>query len=398
MPRDTERIERTQQALRLRELDALVCTLPAHVLMISGYWPMTGTALAVVTREGQVGLVVPEDEQDLAQRGWADELRTFNPNTLEKIREPGLAVIDPLAQIASAFSLNGCRVGYESNETFTPAPYAALHLYGTTIMCLMEAAFPCTYHPAYDLLEELAAVKTPAEIDRIRTACRLTEPAFRHGARHLAPEMTELEAASFFRVPLSTHPDQSPDVLRADGYVYCMSGPNGAQASRSYQISRDRPLAEGDLVLVHCNSYADGYWTDITRTYCLGAPDERQRRMYEAVLAARQAALQAIRPGAAAAAVDAAARDLLAAQGFGKYFLHATGHGTGFAAINHNARPRLHPKSPDRLETGMVFNVEPGVYVSGYGGLRHCDMVALTDHGPEVLTPFQCEPAGLEVF
>jgi Xaa-Pro aminopeptidase/Xaa-Pro dipeptidase len=111
--------------------------------------------------------------------------------------------------------------------------------------------------------------------------------------------------------------------------------------------------------------------------------------MYAAVAEARQAALAAIRPGVKAADVDKAARSVLQARGFGDAFKHSTGHGVGFSAINANARPRLHPKSDDVLQTGMIFNVEPAVYFDGYGGLRHCDVVALTDRGPEVLTPFQ---------
>src|SRR5581483_7397626 len=155
-------------------------------------------------------------------------------------------------------------------------------------------------------------------------------------------------------------------------FTYCMSGPNSAEAHAAYQRSRNRRLEKGDLVLVHCNSYADGYWTDITRTYVIGQPDERQREIYAAVLAAREAALKAIRPGAPTADVDHAARDVLEARGFGPQFKHPTGH-------------------------GMVFNVEPGVYFDGYGGVRHCDMVAVTPGGAEVLTPFQLELTELTV-
>jgi Xaa-Pro aminopeptidase len=83
----------------------------------------------------------------------------------------------------------------------------------------------------------------------------------------------------------------------------------------------------------------------------------------------------------------------LQSRGFGKEFRHPTGHGVGFGAIDAHALPRLHPKSPDVLEAGMVFNVEPAIYIEGYGGVRHCDLVALTEKGAEVLTPWQ---AGME--
>lgn len=82
-------------------------------------------------------------------------------------------------------------------------------------------------------------------------------------------------------------------------------------------------------------------------------------------------------------------RGTMRARGFGDPFRHSTGHGVGFAAIDHNALPRIHPASRDQLETGMVFNLEPAAYVEGFGGVRHCDVVALTNSGPQVLTAFQ---------
>src|SRR5205814_2314594 len=138
-----------------------------------------------------------------------------------------------------------------------------------------------------------------------------------------------------------------------------------------------------------------GFWTDVTRTYTVAEPSKRQRKIYQAIFAAREAALAAIRPGVSAADVDRAARDVLRKQGFYKEFKHGTGHGIGFVAIDHAAIPRLHPKSPDVLEPGMVFNIEPAVYIEGWGGARHCDTVALTESGVEVLTDFQSHPAEL---
>lgn len=129
----------------------------------------------------------------------------------------------------------------------------------------------------------------------------------------------------------------------------------------------------------------------------MGEPDTRQQQMFDAVSAARQEALSAIRPGVKAADVDAAARDILKTRGFGPHFKHSTGHGVGFSAIDANAKPRLHPKSEDVLEVGMVFNVEPAIYFDGYGGMRHCDMVLVTDSGAEVLTAFQCSMDDLTV-
>jgi Xaa-Pro aminopeptidase len=110
--------------------------------------------------------------------------------------------------------------------------------------------------------------------------------------------------------------------------------------------------------------------------------------MFGAVFAARDAALAELRPGVKAAQVDRAARDVLESHGFGPAFKHSAGHGAGFGAVDTAARPRLHPKSEDVLESGMVLKLEPGVYLEQCGGVRKSDMVAITEDGAEILTRF----------
>jgi Xaa-Pro aminopeptidase len=143
--------------------------------------------------------------------------------------------------------------------------------------------------------------------------------------------------------------------------------------------------------MIHANTCGDGYWSDITRTFTVGEPTETQALMHRAIMEARQAALEMIRPGVAAKQVDGAARSVLERHGYGKLFKHSLGHGVGFSAANAHSLPRIHPASPDVLEAGMTFNVEPAIYIKGYGGMRHCDVVAVTSSGVEVLTPFQGE-------
>lgn len=113
--------------------------------------------------------------------------------------------------------------------------------------------------------------------------------------------------------------------------------------------------------------------------------------MFEAIFDARRAAIAAIGPGVKVSEIDRAARGVLAERGFGKEFKHGLGHAVGFQAIDHNAPPRLHPASPDIIETGMVFNIEPAIYIENFGGIRHCDMVAVTEDGAEILTGFQTD-------
>ncbi len=393
MDKKRERVNRVGQALRESKMDEIVCSLPMNVLMLSGYWPVVGTGVVVASAEGRIGLLVPEDELDLAKQGWADEIRTFQPGSLDALTTAAEAILDPLRDFAASFSKSPVRVGFESWETSEPASYAAMHFYGESMREVLEKAFhPATLIPADKILASLRARKTEFEVVQIHCACQIAGRAFEHGSGRLKAGQSELEIATMFRAPLSALAD-IPEGGRADGFAWCMSGADSALASGAYARSRTKRIQAGDLVLMHCNSYADGYWTDITRTYSMGRLDDRRKRMYDAVFLAREAALAAIRPGVKAANIDKAARDVLEARGFGPQFKHSTGHGVGFGAIDANAQPRLHPKSEDTIEIGMVFNVEPAVYFDGYGGIRHCDLVAATEEGAEVLTPFQC---GLE--
>jgi Xaa-Pro aminopeptidase len=167
-----------------------------------------------------------------------------------------------------------------------------------------------------------------------------------------------------------------------------MAGPNSAKAGAAFARSRQRVIEEGDLVMIHANTCADGYWTDLTRTYTAGQSSQRQRDMRTAICEARTAGLAAIRPGATGQQVDHAARSVMKAHGFGKAFKHAAGHGVGFAAANPNGRPRIHPLSPDVLEEGMTFNLEPAAYFDDYGGMRRCDLIAVTNDGARVMSDF----------
>ena len=387
--RDVERIAALRAELEASKLDGLICALPGNVLLLSGYWPVVGTAVALLGRDDTVVVIAPRDEFDFAEAGWANEIIALEKGDLDTLTTIPQALRAPLRRAIARAHLGDGSIGIESGLRFEPYSYVATYRYGATLGDLLrEDGIDAS--PADDLLSRVRAQLTARERGRASAACRIAQRAFTSAAPRLRPGFTETESASLFRAPLADSGDEAA-VQRADGFAFCMSGANSARAFGAYARSTTKRLREGELVLVHCNSYADGYWTDITRTYCLGDPDERQRAMYEAVFAARAAALATIAPGARAADVDAAARTVLTSRGFGAQFKHSTGHGVGFAAIDAEAQPRLRPASPDVLLAGMVCNVEPAIYIDGFGGMRHCDVVAVTETGCEVLTPFQLE-------
>lgn len=380
--RDSERVDRIQAVLREKGWDAIVCTRPMNVLLVSGYWPVIGNAIAVVTREGEVSVAVPEDESELADLGWADNVRTFEAGRPDKLRN-----IVSGALMAVLKPLRGGTIGYENEACMEPATYAGMNFYGETFHEIAgEALQVGTLVPATGVLSRLRATLTNRELNLVRRACSIAAGAFRAGVREMCPGVRETELAALMRADIGFNAPESS--TRADGFVFCMSGPNSARAYAAYQRSSTRRMQPEDCVLVHCNSYLDGFWTDITRTYSLSEPAHGRRSMYEAVFEARAAGMDKIRPGVRARDVDAAVRRTMASHGFGKEFKHPTGHGIGFAAIDHRARPRIHAASDDVLETGMTFNIEPAIYVDGQCGLRHCDVVCVTRNGCEALTDF----------
>jgi Xaa-Pro aminopeptidase len=384
--RDEERVGRIKNALAAKRLDALVCTLPSNVLMLSGYWPVLGTAIAIATREGMIAVIAPEDEHELALHSWADVVRTFKVGALTQVQTVMEAVSEPLKHLQHALGFClGTRVGFEGVSSLDPCGYASKFLYGAGVEKLLGASFPfAVAEDASDDIAQLRSALTSQEIQSVRKACGIARNAFCDAAAAIAPGMREFELAALLRSGLAASDNEA---VRCDGFAYCMSGSNSARAYAAYQQSGSRVLAAGDNVLLHCNSYCEGYWTDITRTYFLGEPTPETNTLINAVLEAGSQAFKSVRPGISASRVDDAARHALGRRGFVNSFKHATGHGVGFAAIDHNARPRIHPLSDEMLEPGMVFNIEPAIYLDNLG-IRQCDMVVVTEDAMELLTPF----------
>src|SRR5262249_28313213 len=137
---------------------------------------------------------------------------------------------------------------------------------------------------------------------------------------------------------------------------------------------------------IELGAYCDGYWTDLIRTYAVGGePDERQRAIHDLVTRAREAAIARMRPGVLARDVDAAAREVIAAAGYGDDFLHGLGHGLG---LQWHEPPLLHPASDHVLAQGEVYTVEPGIYRDGWGGVRVEDVILVGANGGENLSSY----------
>lgn len=384
---DPQRRAAIVEALQASRLQAVASATPQEVLLLTGYWPVMGASLALATRDGDVCAVVPEDELDLARATSNASLTAYRPHSLDSLMKCSEALIEPLQRLTARLHLSGEQIGTDLRGNSQPASYLETNHLRASIPRILGMVLPGAAVVSADcMLDRLKSVKTAVEIDQIRRASRLAASAFAEAEAAIVPGRREDEVAADVRAVFARIAGEGFE--RGHGYFFCMSGPNAAKAAAAFARTRRRVIAEGDLVMIHANTVGDGYWTDISRTFVAGNPSGEQKKMRDAIKEARAAALAAIAPGVAAKLADKAARDVLKAHGFGDEFKHAAGHGVGFAAANPDAMPRIHPQSPDVLTAGMTFNIEPAIYIDGAGGMRHCDVVACTESGAEVLTDF----------
>ncbi len=230
--------------------------------------------------------------------------------------------------------------------------------------------------PIADLTRPLRIVKSADEIARLREAARLTDAAFDHvlagplraGAREID---VALEIERFVRQQ------------GGDGVSFDIIVAGGHRSAMPHGVASPRKLERGDLVTLDFGARVDGYHADMTRAVAIGPVGSTLRAWYDAVLAAQEEAVAAIRPGLSGVDADRIARDRLAAAGLAERFVHSLGHGVG---LQIHEGPALSSRSTDVLAPGMVVTVEPGVYEPGVGGLRIEDLVLVTESGHERLS------------
>jgi len=223
----------------------------------------------------------------------------------------------------------------------------------------------------------MATVKTNDEINRLRRAAEATQAVFARALPFVRAGVSERELAEM----MEAFALEIPGVTGLSFTPIIASGPNGAQPHAEVT---DRLLEAGDLITIDFGVMFDGFAGDMTRTFMLGEPTEKQRGIYESVKRSQAAGIKAAKAGVACAALDAVCRDLIEADGYGEYFVHTTGHGVG-AEVHED--PRIGKNSEAILEAGMVVTIEPGIYIEGFGGVRIEDTILITKTGCEVLTP-----------
>ncbi len=347
------RVDQVRARLAAAGCDALVVTKLENIRWLTGF---TGSAALVAITEDRLvfttdGRYGEQSERQLEAAGVAAE-RTVSGGDGQ--RAALLAALEGVGRIGlEADDVSWSRQRRWADEWFADATLVATE----------------------SLVDDLRIIKEPGEVLRIEAACAIADAALASIRHRLGEEPTEIE----FGLEL----DFAMRSLGAAGNSFdtiVAAGPNGAMA---HHQPDERRITEGDLVVLDFGALVDGYCSDMTRTIMVGEPTEMQERMLAVVAESQAAGVDRVGPGVTTGEVDATCRDIIAAAGWADAFSHSTGHGVG---LEIHEQPPVSAQGTATLAPGAVVTVEPGVYLSGHGGVRIEDTVVVTDDGCRVLT------------
>ena len=363
-----QRHARIRESLELLSLDALIVTPPSNIRYLSNH---AGTAgILVITRDAAHLLV---------DFRYHEAVRAL---LVSSSACPGLRLWDVPASYEEA--LIGCLAEIGVSTVGFEAAHVTVARYEWWRETIAGRGLDITLRSTERVVEQARLIKDAIEVATIREAAARLEIVMPRVLTAVRAGESERQIAAVIET-----------AMRDAGYernafeTIVASGPHSAMP---HYRAGTRLLASGDLVVLDFGGVLDGYCCDLTRTVSIGPPSREARRVYDAVRDAQAAAVAAVKPGIDASAVDAAARDLLRDRGLGDAFGHGTGHGLG---LDVHEEPRVgKPRTdlpPVTLAANMVFTIEPGAYLPGFGGVRIEDDVLVTASGAELLTHVQRE-------
>jgi Xaa-Pro aminopeptidase len=347
------RLARLREKLRESKLDAILVSSVASVRYLSGF---TGdSSVALITARGQYLITDSRFEEEGAKSA---------PLLKVLIHRKGL--MDLVGRTANRLKVR--RLGYEE------------HVLTAAQMTQLKSGRRLV--PTRLMVDRLRAVKSPAEVAAVRVAVKAAEKgllALRRDIRAGSDERTVAAELRHKMVTIAGAQDQAFENIVAEG-------PRG---SLPHGRPTDRPIKRDSLVLIDWGARCGFYHSDLTRVLALGRIPRLFGKLVGVVRDAQLAALERIRPGVPVQDVDRAARKVIAQAGYGERFGHGLGHGLGLEV---HEFPRVAPRGEGRLEAGMVFTVEPGIYLPGRFGIRLEDDVLVTETGCEVLSSLPHDP------
>ncbi|MCI8415961.1 MAG: aminopeptidase P family protein [Lachnospiraceae bacterium] len=344
--------EKIKDFLQERELDGLLVADGHNMRYLSGFTGATG--YLYISRQQQV--ILTDSRYTLQAREEAPRFQVVEVSRQEGYKEK-------LLNLTQEDETK--RLGFEDQVMM----YA-------TVESLKEKLTPVgEWVPLRGALSTFRQIKTEGEIERMAQAEAIGDKAFDYLLGELRPGVTELTIAAKLEFYMKTH--------GAEDIAFPSIVASGLHSAMPHATPSRKKLEQGDFITLDFGCRYEGYCSDMTRTVVLGKASERQREIYQIVLEAQLAGLEAVRAGISGKEADEAARAVIEKAGYGEYFGHALGHSVGLEV---HERPSLSQGDDTILKPGMIETVEPGIYVPGFGGVRIEDMVVVTETGCRNLT------------
>ena len=337
-----------EKIIRRAKVDAILFLSLENICYLCGF---TGSDGALIIT-GQERTFLSDSRYEEQARG---EIRNA---AFKKYRQK----IEGLVQFLRDLGIK--RLGFESNA-MTYEDYRKLK----------EKLARVSFIPLAHEIDNLRVRKEPEELEKIRRAIRIASVSFNDTVSRIRAGARERSVAEFLECRMKR--------WGGDKEAFDTIVASGPRAALPHGAASAKRLQKKETVVIDFGARYRGYHSDETKTMILGQPDAEKKKIYTVVRRAQEKALKTIRPGVSFRRIDAAAREVISRAGYGQFFGHGTGHGVGLAV--HEA-PHISPQGRGVAEEGMVFTVEPGIYIPGWGGVRLEDMILVTGRGCEKLT------------
>ena len=341
---ENSRLQKLRDRLAENEVDAIMVSQPENRRYLSGF---DGSSAFILISGGKAVLATDfrYTEQALSQAPDYEILRIAN------------SIADWFPGLISDSKVK--RLGFEAGDI-------TIDLHQKLIDSLNKKKVATELVPVNGLVESLRLVKEPGEIELIKKAVEIADATYEYIEGIIEAGMTEKKIAWEIEKCLRDGGSQTVPFE-----IIVASGPN---AALPHAMPTERVINSGDPIVIDMGARYQGYVSDLSRTVCAGAPDSTFKKVYHTVLDAQLAAMSIIKEGITGHGADRAARTVIKQAGYGEAFGHALGHGVGLAP---HELPRLGPGAKEPLTEGMVFTVEPGIYLTGWGGVRIEDTVMI---------------------
>lgn len=348
--------------MRERNIEAIILSPSMNMLYLTGFNTSPGERLliSIMDKEGRVTFIVPKlYEQEVREKAAFDNLMAWDDSQSPE---------ELLREIYKAEDYRNYTVAIEDTMWFA----------------IFERIFNtyrgANFVKASNLVGELRKHKAEAEMEKMRKASELAEKALENVIPLIRAGIGENELRDKLEAELKSQGLTGPSFDTIIG-----SGPNSALP---HYGAGNRKIQDGDSIVIDFGGIYAGYCSDMTRSIFVGKASEEYKTVYNIVKEAQERAVKAVKPGIRASEIDAAARSYIEEMGYGEYFIHRTGHGIGMEV---HEEPYITDSSETILEPGMVFSIEPGVYLPGKFGVRIEDLVLVTESGVENLNKFKKE-------